>query len=283
MKIKKLKYWLSNKEQLFADFDSYVLDKFDKNKHRIFIDRGSSILFVAHIDTVHPPKFVKSRKTKSGNIKRVYAHGLDDRLGCMIAHQLSEELNVDLLICDLEEKCRSTGHFHELKDYNWIAEFDRENKDVVTYDLDCDTFRHALTDYWKVGFGTYSDILKLQTTACCMNLGIGHHFSHSKDSYVCVKTMNRQIVKFREFYKKYKDTPFVRDYRPQSFYNDYIYDDYNEDHGYIQRDYQGVCEICGLYNKTAYVFDHILCQDCLEEMITYYCYNEELKHYEDRV
>jgi len=160
MKINDLKYWLNPKENIFADFDSFILDSNDPNKHRIFIDRGSLILLVAHIDTVQTPKFIK--KTK----KRIWAQGLDDRLGCTIAYQLSEELNTDLLICDNEEKCRSTGQFHELKDYNWIAEFDREGKDVVTYDLDCESFRNAISEYWKQGFGTFSDILKLQTTTC---------------------------------------------------------------------------------------------------------------------
>lgn len=267
MKINDLHYWLNPKEDIFADFDSFVLDGKYPKMHRIFIDRNSKILLVAHIDTVQKPKFIRQRKTKSGRIKRIYAHGLDDRLGCTIAYQLSEELNTDLLICDHEEKCRSTGQFHELKDYNWIAEFDREGKDVVTYDLDCDEFRNAILEYWKIGFGSFSDILKLQTTVCCMNVGIGHSFSHSKDSYVCIKTMNQQIAKFRRFYNEYKDTEFVRDEKPYSIYND---DD--EYCSYVQRDYKGICEVCGLQTEVAYVFGHIICQDCFESIISQYCY-----------
>ena len=64
MKISELTYWLNNKETLFGDFDSFTLDKDDLNKRRIFMDRGSLVLFVVHIDTVQKPKFVRSRKTK---------------------------------------------------------------------------------------------------------------------------------------------------------------------------------------------------------------------------
>lgn len=274
MKLNELKYWLNPKETLLADFDSFVLDNNDLNKRRIFMDRGSLVLFVAHIDTVQKPKFIRNRKTKSGKLKRIYAQGLDDRLGCMIAYQLSDELNTDLLICDNEEKCRSTGQFHELKDYNWIAEFDREGNDIVTYDLDCDKFRQELLEYWRIGFGTYSDIMNLQTQACCMNVGLGHKFSHSKDSYVDVRTLRKQIAKFKRFYEEHKDTKFVRDYHPE-----YGYDSYSTQY---YADKWGVCEICGLTNNVSHVFTYDICEDCFNEMIYQFLYADEIPSYGDQ-
>lgn len=265
MKISELKYWLKPKENIFADFDSFVLDKDDPNKRRIFIDRGSLILFVAHVDTVQKPKYIRESKTKSGKLKRIYAQGLDDRLGCMIAYQLSNELHTDLLICDNEEKCRSTGQFHELKDYNWIAEFDREGKDVVTYDLDCDEFRKVLSKHWKVGFGSFSDILKLQTQACCMNVGIGHKFSHSKDSYADIKTMHEQIAKFKRFYNEYKDVKFVRDYSTE-----YGYERYSDQY---YADKWGTCELCGAIENVTTVYTYTICESCFEALISQYLYS----------
>ncbi len=267
MKVNELKYWLSNKETIFSDFDSFTLDSNDPNKRRIFMDRGSLILFVVHIDTIQKPKYVRKRSTKSGKLKRIYAQGLDDRLGCMIAFQLSEELGTDLLICDNEEKCRSTGQFHELKDYNWIVEFDREGKDVVTYDLDCDGFRKALSEHWEIGFGSYSDILQLQTQACCMNVGLGHHFSHSKDSYVDVKVMHKQIAKFKQFYKEYKDVKFERDY-----HTEYDYERYSEQY---YADKWGVCELCGKIGNATTVYTYTICEDCFESMIFQYLFADE--------
>jgi len=252
--INKLKYWLNSKEKLFVDFKRYVLDWENPDKHRIFIDRKSDVLFIAHIDTVQKPKFI--RKTKN----RWYAQGLDDRLGCMLASELSKELNVDLLICDLEESAKSTGQYHDLKDYNWIVEFDRAGEDVVTYDLDCDRFRQAIDKHFTMGFGSFSDICQLNTDVCCMNVGIGYKLAHSKDSYVNLKTMRKQIEKFREFYQENKGIKYVQDYKPDR----YTWIDDSIDYS------QGECEICGLINKVDYIYGHIICEDCFEDMYEQY-------------
>ncbi len=254
-----LKYWLKPTKQLFADFRNFVLDWENPEQNRIFIDRDSDVLFVAHIDTVIKPKYVRRRKTKKGKIKRIYAQGLDDRLGCMLAYELSEQFGADLLICDNEEKCQSSGQFHNLKDYNWIAEFDRTGDDVVTYDLDNGAFRDALGELWDIGIGTFSDILQLETMACCVNIGIGYEFAHSKDSFVCIKTMKKQIDKFRRFYAKYKDVKFVRDYKPHDLWDDYPYGG-------------GECELCGMLGDVEYMFGHIICKECFEYMLIEACY-----------
>ena len=246
--IKKLKYWLKSKEILFADFKRFTLDYKDLNKRRIFIDRKSDVLFVAHIDAVQTPKYIRTRKTKSGKLKRIYAQGLDDRLGCMLAYELSNEFDADLLICDNEEKFQSTGQYHRLKDYNWIVEFDRAGNDVVTYNLDSPKFLTVLSEFWNVGIGACSDISELETTTCCMNIGIGYEFAHSKDSYVDVKTLNKQLDKFRTFYSLYADTKFEQE----------LTDNFME------------CEICyGNYN-VAETFGYLICEDCFNVMFNNY-------------
>ena len=264
MKINKLQYWLKSTAKLFKDFKSLVLDGNDPKKRRIFIDRGSDVLFVAHIDTVQKPKYIRQRKTKTGKQKRIYAQGLDDRLGCMIAYELSKEFNIDLLICDNEEQGKSTGQYHKLKDYNWIAEFDRAGKDVVTYDLDSAKFKSALSDYWEIGFGSFSDVCQLKTNVCCVNIGIGYEFAHSKDSYVCIKTLNKQIEKFKQFYAANKDIVYIQECIPIK--DVYIWDD-SEYH--FDRTI-GKCELCGLSNNIDYIFGHIICEDCFEAMYAEY-------------
>lgn len=254
--IAKLKYWLKSKEKLFVDFQKFTIDFNDPKKQRIFIDRKSDILFVAHIDTVQKPKFIK--KTKN----RIYAAGLDDRLGCLIAHELSTELKTDLLICDLEESAKSTGQYHKLKEYNWIVEFDRAGNDVVTYDLDNIDFRQALSEYWEIGFGAFSDVCQLKTQACCVNVGIGYQHAHSKDSYVGLKTMRKQIAKFKQFFNEYKDTKFEQDLFVE-------FDEFNCDYSY--KSSIGECEICGIMADVDYVFGHIICEGCFEDMYSQYC------------
>jgi len=216
-------FWWRPASEIFEHFGAVGENR------RIFIDNGGSVLFVAHVDTVLPPRI--KRVTKN----RIFATGLDDRLGCDIAFSLSRELGADLLLTDLEEQGRSTAQFHDLKDYNWIVEFDRAGKDVVTYELDSPGFRDALLEYWNIGIGSFSDIAFMNTDACCFNLGIGYQGAHSEWSYVDLSVMKRQIAKFRRFWNKYKDIKFVQTYQD---YDDY-WIDYDEEY------HDNICTFCG--------------------------------------
>jgi hypothetical protein len=257
MNIKQLKFWLSNKEYLFKVFEKQTEDFNDKNKRRIFIDRGSKVLLMAHIDTVLPPKFIHS------NRKRVWAIGLDDRLGCAIAEELSRILNTDLLICDLEESAKSTGQYHKLKDYN--------------------------EKHWKIGNGMFSDISMLDTKACCMNVGIGYRYAHSKDSYADLDVMRKSIAKFKTFFNDNKDIKYLHDYiepyydwktgRQYSDYNKYhegYYDWIDEPQKTSNGEYYGECEVCHLNNYVEYVFGHIICEDCFDDLYYQYHYGNSV-------
>ena len=247
--IRKLKHWLQPTEHIFRDLQQYVLG--DVKQHRIFIDRGGSVLFVAHLDSVQKPNFIRYRKTKSGKIKRIYASGLDDRLGAMLAFVLSKELKADLLLTDYEERMQTTAKYHNCKDYNWIVEFDRAGYDVVTYDLSSIEFDNTLQEYWSVNYGAYSDICELKTDACCFNLGIGYELAHSRNSYCDVKTVKQQIELFRRFYVTYKDVQFKQDEK-----SDYWQDNYTIDR----------CDICGMVNAEL-MYSWYICQDCFEQMV----------------
>ena len=250
--LNKLRYWLKPKQDIFRDFEKYVLDIDDDIKHRIFIDRKSKVLFVAHLDTVIEPKFIRKNKN------RIYATGLDDRLGCLAACELSQQLDADLLLTDHEESFESTAKYHDCKNYNWIVEFDRYKNDVVVYDCGSKDFENALNEYWYVGLGSYSDICLMDATCCCMNLGIGYYNAHGENSYVTIKTVYKQIEKFRLFYEKYKDVAFIRDVPFQAIID-------NDD---------DICEICNWdYGKK--IYDLIICEDCFNSMVTQYLYKED--------
>lgn len=194
MTVKKLRPWFVDKELIFS--------RFQKNRY-IFIDNGGSVLFVAHLDTIQKPYLKKQTR------KCIYGSGFDDRLGCYTAYQLGWTLRADILLCDDEERGQSTAQFFPCeKDYNWIAEFDREGIDYVDYGLSNESMRQALNKYWQQGFGSFSDISNLQTNCCCFNLGIGFYKSHSIDSFVNIRQYDMQIAKFVEFYNKYHYTNF---------------------------------------------------------------------------
>jgi hypothetical protein len=260
-----LSYWLKNKAAIFYDYKEYILG--EGKERRIFIDRGSDILFVAHIDTVCTPRLKKHQ----GN--RIWAAGLDDRLGCGLAYVLSAKYKTDLLICDFEEAAASSGQYHNLKDYNWIAEFDRNGGDVVTYDLDNDEFLAQLNKYFEIGWGTFSDLCLLNTSACCVNIGIGYQHDHSEDSYVDLAVLNNQLHKFQRFYDacnlmKFEQDPEKMKYNHwgyehiygNSFYDNDIYDNYRE------------CDYCGNIGSEE-VWGTRICQQCFETLEANYLYS----------
>lgn len=259
----KLKFWMQSTDTIFSYFADDVLGskivagKLSRNDRRIFIDNGSEILFVAHVDTVLPPKIKKRTK------ERLHASGLDDRLGCLLAYELGIELQADILLTDDEEKCRSTAQYHISKNYNWVVEFDRGGDDVVTYEIDNYEFQHALTEYWDIGFGSYSDIMDLPTLACCFNLGIGYQHAHSTDSYVDLKVLKQQLEKFRIFYQKYNGTKFIADKQPKTGYTDrYTYD--------IQ------CDVCGGEENVEKVHNYMICENCFNQVIDNFFFAERI-------
>ena len=261
---KIMTYWLTPINRIFRDFKDNTLDYDNRLKRRIFIDNNSDVLLVAHLDTVLKPRFLRHKKNK------IYASGLDDRLGCMVAYRLAAQLKADLLLTDLEESAKTTAKHHDCKKYNWIAEFDRMGDDVVTYDCDNVEFRDVLKEQWKIGFGSYSDISSLVTKACCVNVGIGYKNAHDKNSSVCLNTLSRQIDKFIAFFELHKNTSFERDETIRQRYgvigytgNYYAGNRYCSDN-LIDEDIND-CEMCGSV-FTEKVYGHFICEACFETM-----------------
>ena len=139
-------------------------------------------------------------------------------------------------------------------------EFDRYRDDVVVYDCGSKDFENVLSEYWRIGFGSFSDICLMDVTCCCMNLGIGYYNAHDKNSYVTKKTFNKQIEKFKLFYAKYRDVAFIRD---TPFYR------------FIDND-DDICEMCG-WSIGKKVYDLYICEDCFNAMVTQYLYQSEEK------
>jgi hypothetical protein len=248
----KMKKWTGTTNSIFTKYKRYCLDYDDKDKRRIFIDRGSKVLMIAHVDTVVRARLDKPKKG------RLRGSGFDDRLGCLIAFDLSKELGCDLLLTDNEESGNSTAQYHECRDYNWVVEFDRAGNDVVTYDLDNKTFVTDIENNgWKVGIGAFSDICFLETKACCLNVGIGYEHAHSTDSYAVVSTIEKQIEKFKYFFAAHRKTEYIVDnLNAQRMTEPFFYNKYNgEDDNY--------CELCG-YEPGTKVHGMIICRDCFE-------------------
>jgi hypothetical protein len=196
-----------------------------------FIDRGSNVLAVAHIDTVQQGTNFKVTGLNGG---AVYSPRLDDRLGAytIIEYLPSVGVKMDVLLCEDEETMQSTAaYFQTLKKYNWMVEFDRGGRDTVLYQYHYDkTFSDELERHgFILGHGTYSDIADLGHLGCLgVNCSAGYYNYHTKDAFVLVEVWQKSVDSFVSFYNDNKDT-----YYPHDKTNDY----YNESSLWDRDDY----------------------------------------------
>jgi len=195
-------------KETFASLGTTIQTKHGPLTH---IDNGSNILAVAHLD------WVMWRKPKIKN-NTVYCPQLDDRLGVWTILDILPYLgiNVDVLLTDSEECGQSTAQYFESpKEYNWMFQFDRAGTDVVMYEYETTEHEKRLTDVgFKVGFGSYSDICKLNHLKITgFNFGVGYHCQHTESCYANLKETASCVKLFQKFYNKHKDEvyPWVED------------------------------------------------------------------------
>jgi hypothetical protein len=169
-----------------------------------FIDRNSSVLAVAHLDTaLTMTKFHVDKHN-------VFSPSLDDRLGAYIIVDVLPKLgiNVDVLLTEGEEVARSTSlMFESMKQYNWIVSFDRMGDDVVMYNYESEEMEDLLFDHgFKTGWGSFSDICWLEHLGCkAFNIGVGYHKQHSSQCQADLRVTKKQLQKFKVMHEKLND------------------------------------------------------------------------------
>jgi hypothetical protein len=188
-----------------------------------FLDRGSKVLAVAHLDFVGSKVWFDVAKVSGQHW--VMCPSLDDRLGVytILDFLPSVGIEVDILLTENEERGMSTAKdFTTRKKYNWIVEFDRKGTDVVTY---CYTWpKGVLEEYFKKGFGSYSDIADLDWMGCkAMNVGVGYHNEHTDYSFFVVEEWASQMRKFLRFYRDKKNTYYKHTFAPRYYYRSTSY------------------------------------------------------------
>lgn len=202
----------------------------------LFKDNGSSILAVAHLDTVgpHPQRTCHYTETASGPI--VFSRALDDRLGAYVLAELlpSMGLTFDLLLTVGEEDGASTAEFfdparHHDRDYNWVIEFDRGGTDVVLYQYH-DRHTEALVEATgaRVSHGAFSDISYMEHLGLkCFNWGVGYRDYHGPKAHVWLDDMFKMVDYFIDFHAEHSDNQLIHDPRSSAGYShgrsDYSY------------------------------------------------------------
>ncbi len=203
--------------QIFSLLDS-------KGKEYAFQNNSSKILAVAHCDVVE--RVVKQKHFAIAQLTHdtlIYSTALDDRLGVFTILEVLPALGikVDVLLTKGEEIGKSTAEaFVTSKNYNWIVEFDRKGTDAVVYKYG--SWRSTIGDYFKGGYGSFSDICELEHLGCCgVNVGVGYHDEHTSYCCMSVPEYREQLCRFVTFYHAEKDVhyPHTKYVAPASTYN----------------------------------------------------------------
>jgi len=147
-----------------------------------FIDRGSQVLGVAHIDTVQTSR--KFHVTKNR----------DEEIGQSTA-----------------------AYFDPPRDYNWMFEFDRGGDTTVLYQYHDEEIVDILRNYdFEIAHGIYTDIVDLDFLECIgINFATGYHNYHAPNAYANIPTWQKSVNQFKQFYWNYRDIRL--DYEPMPF------------------------------------------------------------------
>lgn len=189
-----------------------------------FIDRGSNVLAVAHIDTVQSSRAF----SVSTSLQVVRSPRLDDRLGVYTILDVLPSLGIvpDVLLCEDEERGRSSAtHFSTNKPYHWIVEFDRGGADVVNYDYSDRDWNNTLEAYFPdLGWGSYTDICDLEDLGVkAFNVGVGYHNPHSLNAFCFTQDWWNNIERFVAFWNDHKNTTFPHEPLPPSRWMNWDY------------------------------------------------------------
>lgn len=176
----------------------------------LYRDNGSSVLAVAHLDTVGPhwERTANFVETEAGLV--VYSRALDDRLGAYIILELLPQLidtKYDLLLTVGEESGRSTASFFEPpedKEYDWMIEFDRGGTDVVMYQYDDFETRALVTATGaRVEEGIFSDICYLEHLGCKgFNWGVGYRDYHGPRAHAFLDDTFKMVDHYVDFHEE---------------------------------------------------------------------------------
>jgi hypothetical protein len=187
-----------------------------QGRQMFYLDKGSPVLAVAHLDTFFGEK-QNVRTVEMGGDVLLFSPHIDDRVGVYVCLELLNIFEIDVLITTGEESFQSTAYdFTDVAthDYNWIVEFDRMGDDVVLYGYEDNT--DLVDDLESVGFiigdGSYSDICELESLETgAFNVGVGYYLQHTHRGFVSINTLYGQLDKFYAFYDQYFDKKYDHD------------------------------------------------------------------------
>lgn len=194
-----------------TDFGAYA-ERFDlpdgahgRKRFYYYVDNGSDILAIAHLDSVQEDGTCSVVDTAAGLL--AVSGTLDDRLGAYVILELLPKLGItcDWLLTTDEEIGRSTAEeFETSKGYNWMFQFDRGGTDVVMYEYETWRLVELVEDCGaRVGMGSFSDICLLGHLGCTgFNWGVGYQDYHGPRAHAWLEDTFRMVARFVKFYNE---------------------------------------------------------------------------------
>lgn len=188
--------------------------KWSNDRFFHYVDNGSDVLGIAHLDSVQHDGTANIVETAAGLL--VTSGTLDDRLGAYVILDLLPRLGItcDWLLTTDEESGGSTaedfayGFFDPedgevLKQYNWMFQFDRGGTDVVCYDYETPELVELIqASGARVGDGIFSDICVLESLGCVgVNWGVGYEDYHGPRSHAWLEDTFRMVGCFVKFWQ----------------------------------------------------------------------------------
>lgn len=172
----------------------------------LYKDNGSSVLAVAHLDTVGSDRACRFVVTEGAGTV-VFSQALDDRLGAYIILELLPKLGLDydILLTVGEESGQSTAaYFQPPKEYDWMIEFDRGGTDVVMYQYDDVEVRQLVKDSGaRVGSGSFSDISYLgHLEIKGFNWGVGYQDYHGPRAHAFLDDTFSMVARYLAFHEQ---------------------------------------------------------------------------------
>lgn len=241
----------------------------------IYIDNGSDILGVAHLDTVMNThdynRVIVDRQ------EYIISSELDDRLGVFtLLHMLPEMgIKTDILLCCDEERMGSTASsFKTDKQYKWAYEFDRKLVNPVLYQYETPDLMAALKDSgYTIDNGSYSDIADLDIGVCGINFGVGYDAAHTQWCRANTSVYLECINRFAKFYRKNKDVTFLFTKPPKQKWQTEWYDGWQKSQATHLSRIRGVegktiiCDVCHMKGSQWTIpydshFKKHLCDNC---------------------
>jgi hypothetical protein len=240
-----------------------------KKRRLSLLDRGSSVLAVAHCDWVsHLPVHFSSVRIPRETL--VFSPQLDDRLGVYTALDFlpSIGINTDVLLTDEEEIGRSTAALFDTdKQYNWIVEFDRRGTGAVMYQYD-----FPCKEYFRVDQGSFSDICELAHLGVQgLNVGVAYEAEHTTRCHMVVEDYAEQMIRFQAMYKELKNKRL--EHKRTSFYgrSSFVTESWDDFGRPPELGYNKVqCEECLEFKDGREVFSiegYDVCFDCYDTAI----------------